>query len=168
MFGGLRAIVAAISLLGIGVPIAEGTEPSGHVVWNVAPVEAATSGAPPRIQLILQAVTSLSGVELRVEAPPGVAIAALPDPSGGPSRSPEGDAFLLGDLASGRSVVFDFEVTLPPGTGGIAGFVVTGTLADGRPVRDAVGWTLAAPRGRPAIRSGAAEYPAIVLPEEGP
>lgn len=161
MVRGSRAVVAAVWLLGVGVPVALGVEPSGHIVWEVEP---AASGTPPRIRLSLQAVTSLSDVELRVEAPPGVSFALRSEPP----PAPDGEAFLLGDLASGRPVFLDFDVTLPPGTGGIAGFVLTGTLPDGRPLREAVGWTLAAPRGRPTPRFGAAEYPAVVLPEEGP
>lgn len=164
MVRGSRAVVAAVWLLGIGVPVALGVEPSGHIVWEVAPVEPATSGTPPRIRLSFKAGTSLSGVELRVEAPPGVSFALRSERP----PAPDGEAFVLGDLASGRPVFLDFDVTLPPGTGGIAGFVLTGTLPDGRPLREAVGWTLAAPRGRPTPRFGAAEYPAVVLPEEGP
>lgn len=74
----------------------------------------------------------------------------------------------MGDLPGGRSIVLEFEVTLSPGAGGVAGFVLTGALPDGRLVREAVGWTLAAPRGRPTPRFGAAEYPAVVVPEAGP
>lgn len=163
-----RAAVVAACLIGIGLSVAEGAEPSGHIVWEVAPVEAVTAGTLPRLSLSLRAVTSLSGVELRVEAPPGVSIAAVPDATGGRSHSSEETALLLGDLAPGQPVLLHFEVSLPPGTGGIAAFVLTGTRPDGRPVREAVGWTLAAPRGRPTFRSGAAEYPAIVSPEEDP
>jgi hypothetical protein len=159
-----RALVAAVWLLGFGVPIAEGVEPSGHVVWNVSRVASSTPGAAPCIRLSLQSVTALAGVELRVEAPERVSIAVRSD------RPPalDGEAFLLGDLAPGGQVVLDFDVTLPPGSGGIVGFVLTGTLPDGQPVREAVGWTLAAPRGRPTPRFGAAEYPAVVVPEEVP
>jgi hypothetical protein len=153
----------------VAVSIAVGVEPSGHVIWDVAPVETGRPGSAVRVRVRLESVGPLHGARLRPSGPEGVSFRPVAlsgrDDAVAPERDGDG-AVVLGDLEGGRPVLLEFEFVLPPGTGGIAGFTLSGSLPDGRPVEEAVGWTLAAPRAPPHRRHGAAEYPAVLRPDD--
>lgn len=154
-------LIAILAVSGIGIPIAFGVEPSGQVLWTLSRERAGTSPESVRVRLQLESVAPLRDAVLRVRTPEGVSVAPVAGAS-------PGQGLALGDLDRGRPLVLVVEFSLPRGTGGTARFTVSGRLADGRPVEESVGWTLAAPRGPPTRRFGAAEYPAVPEPSGRP
>jgi len=163
-----RSTAAFVCLCLLGISALQASDPQGHLVLSVAPVASGVEGLPARLRLTIEPVSTLSGAELRIREPEGSAIVPVPPPGGDGADMPErdGDAVVLGDLVPGRVVVLDFEVSLARGSGGIAGFTITGTLPSGRTVHEAIGWTLGHPGPRPVRRFGATEYSAVGVPEE--
>ena len=151
-------LIAIPAVCAIGNPVAVGVEPSGRVLWTLARESASGTPDHVRVRLQLESIAPLRDAELRVRTPEGVVVA----PISGASLE---EGLSLGDLDRGRPLVLVVEFSLPRGAGGIARFTISGRLADGSPVEESVGWTLAAPRGPPTRRFGAAEYPAV--PEPG-
>lgn len=165
-----KRIAAAVCLLTLVCVWAQAGDSYGHVIFGVGPVQqdTVTTGGP-RLRLTLQPVSALQQAELRLSGPRGTVFVPVPQPGTDLSSIPEliDNVIRLGDLQVGRTILLDFEFAVPEG-GGLAGFTLTGTLADGRTVQEAVGWTLARPGPAPTRRFGATEYPAVLLPERQP
>lgn len=156
---------AFLCLLVLAAASPQAGDPHGHVALEVSPVAAPGESGPPRLRLTLRTYSSIRDAELRITTPDGASIE--PRLPAGPEPSiPTGDTVRFGDLERGRALSIEFAVALAPRSGGIAGFTLTGTLPDGRPIREAVGWALAPPGPAPVRRFGAIEYPAVPLAEE--
>lgn len=146
---GILAVV-----LGMGAFPCRGDEPDGRLVirheWAGDRMSAfpAPSGPAPGDSAILRVrvhgLTSLSGVRIRLDAPPGIEVEPLTVP--GPSFPP------------GPWPVLQWRITSPATGGGILSFRVDGIDGDSNVVSEGEGIPVGSPGTEPRSRFGALEF----------
>lgn len=138
----------------------EGGEPVSHqprttertARFQLAPVGDVTSA---RVTVLVP-----SEIQARFRGPWEEAVRELPPVDG--RRAFRLD---LGALGSGEAIRIGIGFSPPGDGGGIVSFVVDGTTPQGRPVREAVGWSVGHPGPQPLRRHGAVEFPIVPVPE---
>jgi hypothetical protein len=127
-------------------------EPDGRTIlryaWAGAP---GAHGGTRVLRLSITAATSLRDLRIKLE---GLQAFRLKP------RTFSGSEKALGDLEKGESASLEFDVLVPAAGGGIASFVIEGTAGNDRPFKEGIGVPIGTPGAVPALRAGAAEFPA--------
>lgn len=155
------AVVAALCAGGTGT-VAH--EPDGRTALRYEWVKPARGGPSTTLRVLVSAIVPLrearvlavvpEGVELRLRAIVRAGAPKRSEPSPWPV---EGAA--IGDLRAGDSVVLELDVDAPVAHGGVLSLSVE-AISDGRSVREGIGVVVGTPGTEPAMRHGAAEFPA--------
>ena len=151
-------------------------EPEGffrlHTTWIEAGVPVAYQPDTDRrsTRLEIAPVTGVDSSRITILVPEVVTVQFEPSWAEAVEELPPQDGrrsyrLELGALTAGAPVRIGLEFRPPTEGGGIVSFLVEGTTVDGRPVRDAAGWSVGHPGPRPVLRHGAAEYPLVSAPE---
>jgi hypothetical protein len=154
-----RLTFAAVSSLILIATLLPASEPDGRTILRYAWAPGAPNGAGVRLlKLTVTAASPLHGVRIRIEPPAGIRaeVAGTGTSLPGRGRSEK----LLGDFAKGVSQGIEFSILIPYQGGGIVSVRVEGTGDDGRPFVEGLGVPVGTPGKAPAIRNGAAEFPA--------
>jgi hypothetical protein len=164
-----------IFLIVVSLPLGA-VEPEGffrlRTTWIEAgvPVAYQPGTAERSTRLEIAPVTGVDSSRITILVPEVVALRFEPSWAEVVEEMPPQDGrrsyrLVLGTLPAGAPVRIDLEFRPPADGGGIVSFLVEGTTVDGRPVRDAAGWSVGHPGPRPVLRHGAVEYPLVPAPE---
>jgi len=175
-----RVLCLAVALLVPGAlapPSALASEPFGHILlraeWSDDQAQVPAS-ARRKVRLSVRSLVQLNDAELTVTLPSTLAIKAA-EPTWNDkflavsaSESHRAIRADLNRLDAAKWLNLEFELTLPLEGGGVVSFGVEGRTADGRRVREAIGFAAGDSGSTGVPRLGALEFPATVLPAEDP
>jgi hypothetical protein len=166
MLAGRIVLAIAGAVLLLSSSSLPASEPNGFAIVSFEWIDDpdATLHAGERVLRVrVKPTVEAKSVRLGYRSPEDITVSARgdverePDSEGAPRLS-------LGDLAPHQSRTVEFVVQAPETKAGVAVFSVSGELAAGKTFREAFGWTVGTPAA-PAIRHGAAEFPARIEPE---